>query len=769
MRIGLFSKIFVAVLALVIFTDAILLGQILREQTQKLHERIIEHNRVLAHLTARNIETGFSTEQMPYEMLSDLVRVNDAIFWLVVRPDGTIHSSNEIKYWAKPISNVSPELSGAVGAEHQRIISLPGNLDVLVEPMKIKEHNVPYVFCLAFSTQEVVQLQHRMIFQTLWISSALIVALGVFFYLYLSSVLMRPLRRMIESTQAVAAGEWSHRVALKQHDELGQLSRSFDKMTEDLQNTTVSKQYVDNVIRGMIDPLILLDPEGHICSVNEAVCTLLGYSELELVGKPIQLIGCEEAIRAIQDNSTTSEGIHKDIQNVETTYTAKTGCKIPVLFGASVMADSSGKIQSIICTAKDITDRKRMEEQLRTATAASEQANRSKSEFLANMSHEIRTPMTAILGFADVLLSPDAAPEDRVNNIQTIRRNGEHLLTIINDILDLSKIEAGRMEVESIACSVVQVVMDVQSLMRVRATGKNLSLDVDFRFPLPKQINSDPVRLRQIVMNLVGNAIKFTEKGGVKIVVRSDTADHPSPRIHIDVIDAGIGMTHEQLGKLFQPFVQADSSTSRRFGGTGLGLTISRRLAQMLGGDIAVSSESGKGSCFTASIGISAIADIQWVNDLDECASSSTTQSRAQPEVHRIVGRVLLAEDGPDNQRLIGMHLRRAGADLTIVDNGQSAIEQAQAALRQGNPFAVILMDMQMPILDGYDATAKLRREGYILPIIALTAHAMASDKEKCLSSGCNDYLSKPIDRAALIQTVASYASQSQSLSAPAA
>ncbi len=400
--------------------------------------------------------------------------------------------------------------------------------------------------------------------------------------------------------------------------------------------------------------------------------------------------------------------------------------------------------------------------QLEQAHAASEAATRSKSEFLANMSHEIRTPMTAILGYTDLLLEEtgqnNVSPQ-QVESIRTIQRNGNHLLTIINDILDLSKIEAGKMDIENIKCSPCQVVSDVVSLMLHRAEGKNLTIEAVYEGALPKTISSDPTRLRQVLVNLVGNAIKFTEHGGVRIVSKmSDPPDAESPHIQFDVIDTGIGMTQEQQSKLFHAFAQADTSTTRKFGGTGLGLTISRRLAQMLGGDIAAKSTPGQGSCFTVTIATGPLTGVPMEHvTLD--ALKPETQAPATPIVsnNQINGRILLAEDGPDNQRLISFVLRKAGATVEIAENGRIAYEKAMAASRAGQPFGVILMDMQMPELDGYSATRLLRRDGYTGPIIALTAHAMDGDRDKCLDAGCNDFATKPINKTTLISLIAHY------------
>jgi PAS domain S-box-containing protein len=407
----------------------------------------------------------------------------------------------------------------------------------------------------------------------------------------------------------------------------------------------------------------------------------------------------------------------------------------------------------------DITQFRQAEESLRQARITADCANRAKSEFLANMSHEIRTPMTAVIGYADLLLDPGTSPSERLDHVLTIRRNGEHLLSILNDILDLSRIEAGKLAVEAVQCSPSQIIVDVVSLMRVRATEKDLALEVEYLTPIPEAICSDPTRLRQILMNLVGNAIKFTLKGGVRIRARCDAADSPRPRLSIEVADTGIGLRSDEIEHLFQPFIQADSSTTRKFGGSGLGLAISQRLAAMLGGEITVQSLSGRGSSFTLSVDTGPLAGVALLQGLAEAGAHEACDATAlgRPEIE-LDCNVLLAEDGTDNQLLLSTHLRKAGARVTIAENGKIAVDRALAAKASGAPFDVILMDMQMPELDGYGATALLRARGYGGPIVALTAHAMSGDRERCLSAGCTDYMTKPVDRRGLIATVAEHA-----------
>jgi signal transduction histidine kinase/DNA-binding NarL/FixJ family response regulator len=423
------------------------------------------------------------------------------------------------------------------------------------------------------------------------------------------------------------------------------------------------------------------------------------------------------------------------------------------------------EIVAAMIEAKAVMEQQAIE--LAAARDAAETANRSKSDFLANMSHEIRTPMTAILGYADMLATEsgiDRAPPERRHALVTIKNNGEHLLGIINDILDLSKIEAGKLDIEHIQCSPTEICDDVATLMRGRCTTKGIELAVEYKTPIPATIHSDPVRVRQIVINLLSNSIKFTERGEVRLALAIEREADGRLMLRIDASDTGIGMTAEQLAKLFKPFTQADSSTTRKYGGTGLGLTICRRLADMLGGSIDVSSEHGRGTTFTVRVPTGAIEGVAMISQPGEPSASK----RAMPKPpERLEYRILVAEDGPDNQRLVQHFLGKAGATLTMVDDGQKAVNEALRAESAGEPFDVILMDMQMPVLDGYGAATLLRQSGYRRPIIALTANAMSGDREKCVEAGCDDFATKPFERAKLFATIRQWAECADTLPPP--
>ena len=392
-----------------------------------------------------------------------------------------------------------------------------------------------------------------------------------------------------------------------------------------------------------------------------------------------------------------------------------------------------------------------------------ETGDKFKTEFLAHMSHEIRTPMTAVIGFAESLADSAGADGEVAEAARTILESGRYILELVNEILDLSKIEAGKLELNFRRASPFEIVESVAKLMRDRARDKNLELSVEYEGELPEWFETDAMRLRQILINLTGNAIKFTHRGMIRLGVQYRAGESPEARpcLEFAILDTGIGISEEQLNKLFKPFTQAEASTAAEFGGTGLGLSISRDLARMLGGDIVVSSEAGTGTEFTVRIELEAASEAPLLSYEQYTANQKSARTGADVDaeaIPHIPYKLLLVEDTRTNQIVIERLLRKAGAEVEIATNGQIAVEMAQAALANDEPYAVILMDTQMPVMDGREATRLLRSEGYDLPIVALTASAMEKDRRLCLEAGCDDVATKPIIRLELISTIKTYA-----------
>lgn len=375
-------------------------------------------------------------------------------------------------------------------------------------------------------------------------------------------------------------------------------------------------------------------------------------------------------------------------------------------------------------------------EELVKAKQLADAANKSKGDFLSNMSHEIRTPLAAIIGFSEAMLTEKFDREQRNKIMSTIVRNGKHLQQIINDILDLSKIEADQLEVEHIDTSLLMVMCEIDSLLGASAREKGLEFKINYHFPLPVKINTDPTCLKQIIINLCSNAIKFTDKGRVQIDIRYDGSEN---KIDIIVTDTGIGMSEAEVLHVFDPFAQADMTTSRKYGGSGLGLSISRKLATALGGTLACSSARDSGSCFTLSL--YNINNVDLTDSMADVSFDNNDILSGTPVIEQLTGKVLLVEDSPDNQQLISMYVNRTGVSIDIANNGVQGVEMAMA-----NHYDLILMDMQMPVMDGVEATKQLRQKGFNGPIVSLTANALISTRDKCFEAGSNEFLVKPIN-----------------------
>jgi PAS domain S-box-containing protein len=516
-----------------------------------------------------------------------------------------------------------------------------------------------------------------------------------------------------------------------------------------------SEELYRSVVENIDAGITVIDSHYTLVAVNAAQARMFGKAADELVGKKCfhefekrdaVCPHCHgaEAMATGRPVDREREGVRDD------------GSRFIATVKAFPLFGPDGAATGFVELVEDITQRKQAEELLQRAKEGAEAANRAKSEFLANMSHEIRTPMTAILGFADLLTAPNLPYHEQRHFLAGIQRNGKALLELISDILDLSRIEADRLTLERTDYPLRQVIDDVLSVVQVRAEEKCLSLDVDYHFPLPETIHTDSVRLRQILSNLVGNAVKFTERGTVRITIRCTQETDRTSRIQFAISDTGIGIPADKIGKLFEPFMQVDGSSTRRYGGTGLGLAISRRLAKALGGDVQVASQLGEGSTFTLTIDAGSLEGVRVLQAPQALSTAEGELSSAQHEIP-LHGRVLLAEDVPDLCAVLRHILQKMNLEVEIAEDGRLACEMAEKSQARGRPYDLILMDIQMPKMNGYEAARQLRQHGWKGPVVALTAHALVGDREKCLAAGCDDYLAKPITAARLRHLLARY------------
>lgn len=503
----------------------------------------------------------------------------------------------------------------------------------------------------------------------------------------------------------------------------------------------------------MAEGLLVIDSKFNIVLANQAFSALVGKQQEDLVGvncRRFNWLNVDGSAFKLQESpwgkalhagrAVTSERVRLRQEN-GLTYTFMVNC-------SPVLADS-GKAGGVLVSFDDVTLLEQKELELIKSKEEAEVANQSKSDFLANMSHEIRTPMNAIMGFTEVLRRGYGSAEKNESYLDTIAKNSRHLMELINDILDLSKVESGQIDVEVQDCSLHGIINDIIEVLGVSASNKGIRLTYQPLTPLPRLIQTDPGRLRQILTNLIGNAVKFTPEG--EVVVSTEFRPHHTPPLSIAVTDTGIGMASSQLQTVFEPFVQADSSITRRFGGTGLGLTISKKYANALGGDITVSSVLGEGSRFNVWVDIGRYS----VNDEISIKELQDQRDRAKPLHHQVwrmpEAKILVVDDSEENRDLISLVLEHQGLRVDVAVNGREAIEKVAEA----SDYKMILMDVQMPVMDGYAAMAELRTAGVSTPVYALTAHAMKGIEPRCLAAGFSGYIAKPITIDGLLSTVA--------------
>lgn len=526
------------------------------------------------------------------------------------------------------------------------------------------------------------------------------------------------------------------------------------KVNEDLEHRieqrTKDLKRQEGQLRAVADALPVLvaefDMNQKFLFANEACKKWLSAADphQEILGKSLHEILDMERYAALQPY------INEVLTGRRVTFERAVG-KIPekAAFSVSLIPefDDNQAVARFILVASDITQYKQIEEALRRSKAMADTASAAKGAFLANMSHEIRTPLGAVLGFAELIANPEISISDRGNYLAAMRRNGDLLSNIINDILDLSKVEAGKFDIELVETALSDVLPDVTSLLSLQAAEKGIKLTISSDGPIPRVIRTDPLRLRQVLLNIVGNAVKFTVSGSVDVRVKQVYGDQPTPKLAFEVSDTGPGITSEIAAKLFEPFTQADPSTKRKFGGTGLGLVLSRKLARLLGGDVVLAASKSIGCTFLVTIDPGPIQATSVDGLPDKRTAQPATSALGRGDLTLEGADVLLVEDALDNRLLVSRFLTIAGAKVDTAENGKEALEKFGA-----KNYSAVLMDLQMPTMDGYEAMAELKRQGTKVPVIALTAHAMKEDRLRCLAAGFHDHISKPINRQELLE-----------------
>lgn len=528
-----------------------------------------------------------------------------------------------------------------------------------------------------------------------------------------------------------------------------ELEQRVQERTLELQEREAQLRTITNAIPNLIAQA---DRSEKILFANNSFCDWFGVKLDEVQGLNLLRVLKEEHYK------TTAPYIMRALEGETVSFEreSKNGNQRVVLNITFVPEfDNKDQIKGFIIVGTDVSNYKLIEEELKRAKEGAEVANATKSAFLANMSHEIRTPLGAILGFSELMLDGDMSPNEKQRTLEIIKRNGKLLSNIINDILDLSKVEAGKMVIERVDVQLRELMNEISVLLNLEAAGKGIQLRVSSEGVVPQVIKTDPTRLRQILFNIVGNAIKFTEKGYVSLKVKL-SSENPK-HIQFIIEDTGTGISPDQTSRLFSPFTQADVTTTRKFGGTGLGLVLAKKFANALGGDVVLAhSEVGRGSTFIISIDHGQSQEVLFESTLH----NKTVVSGAGTEAPKLASlnqmRVLIVDDSPDNLALVQRILKIAGAQVEIADNGKDGIEKAIHG-----DFDVVLMDLQMPIMDGYEVTQVLRDKGYRKPIVALTAHAMKEERRRTLESGFDEHLTKPIDRYSLISVLNNLRGQS--------
>jgi two-component system sensor histidine kinase/response regulator len=583
-----------------------------------------------------------------------------------------------------------------------------------------------------------------------WLVYALTFMLALVVGAYISYYISKRVGQLKDASRAVGRGARNITVPVESRDELGELAASFNKMTRDLKDSEEglihAKNFNESIIGSMKEMLLVTDMRSEVTMVNSATVELLGYREEEMLGRPLSTFLIEEHPEEDREQLDLCEA-----GDAERLCPTRDGRQVPVSFSASKLMDSQGVPQGYVCVARDITERKIAEQRNRESLNAAIESTRLKSEFLANMSHEIRTPMNGIIGMTELTLDTRLSAEQR-DYLGMVKQSADSLLGIINDILDFSKIEAGKLELDRVDFSLLNLLGDTLHPLAIRADQKGLELTYQVLPGVPEFLTGDPNRLRQILLNLVGNSIKFTEQGEVSVLVEKEPGPAEEVSLHFQVQDTGIGIPAEKRDMIFTAFAQADGSTTRKYGGTGLGLAITSQLIELMGGRVWVESpaptgqshESNPGSVFHFSVPLENAEVMPKANPSDFEA------------LHGV--RVLVVDDNATNRRILQATLTHWQMQPTAVESGALALVEMKRAAEAQEPFRLVLLDVQMPDMDGFQVLERIRKTPLLdgAAIMMLSSANQVAQSARCRELGLDLYLIKPVRQSELKRAIAS-------------
>jgi len=791
LHLGIRSK--TAMLALVVLpiVTALTVFYFSRASEQLIYEGALERADTIGRTFAFNAEYGLLIRDPATldQVIDGVLRERDILFALVFDQHGELISGCSPRVRALALPSIRADFPvplEAGGRPALRALGEFGSVYLLAYPIRTEREGLAAELSLfeaederglheigqavlAFSPE---RIETRVARVRLGIAAIVSLAsLGIFIFIFiLTHFLVGNIRRLLDATQRAAAGDLTVQVAIRSHDEVEQLGEGFNRMIRDLRESTVSVEVLQeerrrfrDVAESSGDWIWEVDRAGCFTSSSHVVETLLGCPAGDIIGRRFfELLdpAAREEVRqrfqeAFEGRTAIREYMYRIVRVDGRIITGETN-GVPVF-------NPEGELLGYRGVTRDVTERQRAQEEQRQARETAEAADKAKSEFLANMSHEIRTPINGIVGMTSLLLDTDLSEEQR-EYAQTVTTCTQVLMEVINDILDFSKIEAGKLDLEMIDLDLATVVDEVIRMLSKVAANKHLALIEQIDPAVPRQVRGDPGRLRQVLVNLVNNAIKFTEAGSVTIGVSLDGENGGDVTVRFEVTDTGIGIPADRQARLFQAFTQADASTTRRYGGTGLGLAICRKLAAMMGGTIGLESEVGVGSTFWFTAVFKKQIPAAQPEAADPGAAAETgvtTRPPAAPAggclaaARRGSLRILVAEDNPVNQTVVLRFLQKMGFAADAVSTGAQALRALE-----DHPYDLVLMDVHMPEMDGLEATRAIRQSGRWpgLPVIGLTASAMQGDQDRGLQAGMDDYLTKPVSAHALEQAIVKWA-----------